>query len=664
MRRWVIHIVLIVSAASLVYFNTLQNSFHLDDFYRVVDNPEIQKLSPVWRHFVDPGTMSTLERITQYRPLLPLTLSLNYSIAENSLVGYHLGNLFFQIVASILVYFLCMQLLRYSSWRFEKDKRHFLALFVALLFAIHPVSGILVNYICARDLILMQVFLMASFLAYIRMRLAGSWAMTHNPSTLRKGFSPLGWITVLVLLAFSLLSKANAVVAPALVFLFEVTLEKERILSKEPWIRMLPFAAIILSYFLFTKLYLGSAGFSVVVSDGGTSTWGYALTQAKLHLFHYLRNFLWPFLIRQAPFVEPSNSFSDYRVLLGFVFIAASLVLAWRLWKTYPVLSFCILAYWILMIPASSFLPFHHLAVDYRPYASSPFLFLFVSLVIYKFVKPGYVVPVFLILIGYFAFSSIHLNKTWRTEETLWTHSVKHGGDSLAHLNLAMSLSDRNDPRVREHLEEALRLSPYYILAHMNLGLLLIDLGEGAEGLQHCQKAVELNPSRAQSHFWLSRAYSKLGRIQEAAEASAKAAQLNQRNLKYQYRAALDAQQLGHYLESLKYVQVIEKSQPDYEETLFLKGFALQMTGELRVAIDTYKTFLTWYPDHTQAQFNLGHALMTTGNYGEAIQHFDRTLLLKSDYLEVHLHLATCYEELGNSEEALKHLQIYRAGNH
>ena len=123
-------------------------------------------------------------------------------------------------------------------------------------------------------------------------------------------------------------------------------------------------------------------------------------------------------------------------------------------------------------------------------------------------------------------------------------------------------------------------------------------------------------------------------------------------------------QQLGHYLESLQYVQVIEQKQPDYEETLFLKGFALQMTGELRVAIDTYKTFLTWYPDHTQAQFNLGHALMTMGNYGKAIVHFKRTLQLKPDYTEVHLHLATCYEKLSNREEALKHLQIYRAGNH
>ena len=59
----------------------------------------------------------------------------------------------------------------------------------------------------------------------------------------------------------------------------------------------------------------------------------------------------------------------------------------------------------------------------------------------------------------------------WRTGETLWTHSVAHGGDALAHLNLAMSLPDRRDPRVKAHLEEAVRMEPAFVLANLNLGL-------------------------------------------------------------------------------------------------------------------------------------------------------------------------------------------------
>ena len=53
----------------------------------------------------------------------------------------------------------------------------------------------------------------------------------------------------------------------------------------------------------------------------------------------------------------------------------------------------------------------------------------------------------------YFAAASISLNGTWRTNATLWAHSVRYGGDEVAHLNLAMSFADRRDPRVRRNLE-------------------------------------------------------------------------------------------------------------------------------------------------------------------------------------------------------------------
>ena len=39
---------LIICAAVLVFGNTMQNTFALDDYYRVVDNPGIQTFWPPW----------------------------------------------------------------------------------------------------------------------------------------------------------------------------------------------------------------------------------------------------------------------------------------------------------------------------------------------------------------------------------------------------------------------------------------------------------------------------------------------------------------------------------------------------------------------------------------------------------------------------------------
>ncbi len=637
---------MITLAAALVYGNTPRNAFHLDDFYRVVQNPGIESVSPIWRHFVDPRTMSTLDRITQYRPLLPLTLSLNYALGGYDPAGYHLVNIFLQIVASILVYFLVLELLEYrSGWAAGDDRRSRLALLVSVLFAVNPVSGILVNYVSSRDLLLMQVFLVASLLAYLQMR--------------RKGDTPLRWAGVLVLLALSLLSKTNSAVAPLLVLAFELTAGRESPFSAAPWRRALPFAAVVAAYFLFTRFVLGFSDLAQV-TDPDTPAWTYAVTQVRLQVAHYLQNFVWPFPIRQSPLVQPSVTLIDPGVLLGLAFIVGTLVLAWRLRRSAPVISFCILASWALMIPESSLLPLYHLAVDYRPYPSSPFLFLAVGLALERR-TPALATPVLLAFAAYLGVASFFLNRTWRTDETLWTHSVRYGGDALAHMNLAMSLSDRTDPRVRANLEEALRLSPNFVLAHVNLGLLLIDLGQTQEGLEEVRRAVRLSPRWAQTHYWLARAYARLGRYQDAATASATAAELDPRNLSYQYQAAMDAQRVGNYEGALQRVAAVERIRPDYEETQFIKGFALQMMGRLDGAIPALQRFLASHPGHVQAEFDLGHALMTSKRCAEAVPHFEKVLALKPDYAAAHLHLSTCYGELGNAAAAAEHRSAYEA---
>ena len=189
-----LHIILLIVIPTGVFFNTLHNDFQLDDFYRVVDNPGIQTLSRPWRHFSDPGTMSTLPRITQYRPLLPLSLSINFAIHKYSLPGYHMVNLLFHIMAGVLIYFLCIDLLtHWAQNTYTKKARGAIAIVASLLFTIHPVGGILINYVCSRDLILMQMFLLASFLFYVRMR--------------RLGMSPLRWGFVLLFFLCSLVRK-------------------------------------------------------------------------------------------------------------------------------------------------------------------------------------------------------------------------------------------------------------------------------------------------------------------------------------------------------------------------------------------------------------------------------------------------------------------------
>ena len=518
---------------------------------------------------------------------------------------------------------------------------------MALIFGVHPVSGIPVNYICARDLLIMQCFLLASLLAYVRMR--------------RLGETPLRWAWVLLALALSLMAKTNAIVAPGLIVLFEFFVAKESLSSRKLWLRAAAFAGVIVAYLLYTQLGLGFSDFANVVGVQHGPRWEYPLTQLKLHLWEYMRNFFWPFMIRQGPHVEPARSLLEPAVLTGAIFIVWTVALAWQVRRSAPLLAFCILAYWTLMIPEASVLRLHHIAAYYRAYAPSPFFYLAMGLLLYKHLKPDLLARVFWLALVFYSGSSIYLNSTWRTDETLWSYSVKYGGEPVAHLNLGMS---KSDPHARKkHLEDALRLAPNYVIAHIDLGLVLIRLGETKEGLEHLERAVELEPNTARPHYWLSSAYATLGRKREAADESAEAARLDPRNLKYQLKAARNAQAIGDYEGSLGHLEAIGRYEPDYKNALFLKGFALQRTGELAGAIGAYRAFLTHKPDHCQAHFNLGFALMKTGQHPQAIEHLERVLSLKPDYDAAHLHLGTCYEKVGDERAAAKHRRIYEERN-
>ncbi|HKY60401.1 MAG TPA: tetratricopeptide repeat protein [Gemmatimonadota bacterium] len=630
-------LLLITGGCALVFANTLHNGFHLDDHYRILDNPEIRHVQPIGRHFLDPSTISgtrgisesRLHQLAQYRPLLPLSLSLNYAIGGYDVTGYHVVNVVLHGIAALLVYLLLLEALRAraparrTAFREARDPRP-IALFSALTFALHPVSGIPVNYILARDLLLMQVFLTGSLLQYLRMR--------------RRGWSPAGWAGCLALLVLALMSKSTAAAVPLVVLVFEGTLGRERWCSVLPWRRSAPFALAVVAFYAGVARLLDFSELARVQTQGAV-LWRYPLTQARVHVEHYLSNFVWPFPIRMAAWVDPAQGLLEPGVLGGLAVAALSLGFAWRVRRRMPAVAFGILAYSALMLPESSIVPLHHAAVHYRPYPASPFLFLAVAAFLIQILGPRRAMAVGCVAIAWFASNSVVLNRTWRTDETLWAHSVRHGAEPLGHMNFAMSLSDRRDPRVRQHLEEALRGSPNYILAHVNLGLLDLDEGRLEEGITRLERAAMLDPGQAEPHYWLAIAYTRLGRDAEAALASGRAAGIDPKNLRYLYKAGVDASAIGDHRAALELARRVTAIDPEFAETGFLEAYSLQMLGRLDEAIPVYRAFLESHPDHAQVRFNLGHAFMSIGNCEAAIPQLARSIELApnpsaSTYLE------------------------------
>ncbi len=516
---------------------------------------------------------------------------------------------------------------------------------VALVFAVHPVSGYPVNYVSGRDLLMMQFFLIASLYCYIQM--------------IKNGGNLIRWSGILILYLLALLSKQNALVMPVLILALEIIIMKQSFLEKAVWQRVLPFVMVAIGLMLFIKFFLG---FSDVDKLWGGSEWSsiwvYPLTQLKLHLFSYAANFLWPWGISASPYVKP-GSMSDPGVWIGFVFIITTLVMAYRLRKTMPLFSFCIFSYWILFAPSSSLVPLTHLQFDYRPYPSSIFLYLAIAILAFQFLPRKSAFVGFMIIMVYFSTSAILLNSIWKNEKSLWSHSIESGG-SLAHLNYAMAMQDLD--KREKHLRTALEMNPRYVLAKMNLGLTLIHSGKQKEGLNWVETAARERPNSGQTQFWLANAYRLTGDFPKALLASTQAAKLKPIK-QYLYEAGRQLILANRFEESISYLESVLNEDPEFKRTGYLLGFAYQKTGRNDEAIFAYESYLKNDKQDYQALFNLGYALMEADRCLESIESFNKTLDQNPEYLEVHLHLSTCHKKLGNRLQSDKHLKLWNTRN-
>jgi len=570
----------------LVFFGALDNEFHLDDLYRVDGNPEVEQLHPMGRHFVDAGTSSSLTRLHQYRPMLPLTLSINHAIAGHSLIGYHLGNLLAHIISVLLLYRLVRELTAGptglgSPW---------LAGGAALLWGVHPVSGVPINYICARDLALMQTFLLGSLLVYVRMR--------------RRGDSALGWAATLLLMALSCLSKTNAVALPLVVLAYEMCLGTGRPFALATWKRVLPFAAVSAGFFAWTRLGLGFSDLESLKTE--RESLEYALTQLSVHVGHYLRNVVWPFEMRPLPYIELVTSPTDTMALIGAAVVLGSLYLAWRLRHAAPVASFGILAYWLMFAPTSSVLPFRYLATDYRAYSSLAFLFVVGGVL---FARSGRIAGALAVaLLGWFGWASHLQNGVWQDEISLWSQSVKYGAEETAHLNLGRAYRGVDDVLAREHLEKAIELEPTFVLAFINLGLLDIAEGHAETGLARVKRATEFRPEWPDAWHWYARALQDVGKFGEGADTSVHALKLDPSNIELMYFAAFHLMRADRFAESLGIVDRLLKLRPDYLDSRFIRAWNLHNLNRLQEAVDEYRLYLQDHED-VQAEKNLEIAL-------------------------------------------------------
>ena len=155
--QWVLACAAAIALVLAAYANSLDNSFHFDDSHVIETNAFLRSLDNVPRFFTDAHTFSSLPQNATYRPLVTLSLALDWAAGNGSYRSFHITQIaLLLILGAMLVAFFTPIV---GRWK---------ALFAATLFCVHTANTETMNLISARSELLSTIGLLGSFLLFQR----------------------------------------------------------------------------------------------------------------------------------------------------------------------------------------------------------------------------------------------------------------------------------------------------------------------------------------------------------------------------------------------------------------------------------------------------------------------------------------------------------------
>ncbi|NTW65986.1 MAG: hypothetical protein HGB21_06710 [Nitrospirae bacterium] len=303
------------------------------------------------------------------RPVVNLSIMLNYQLNGMNVVGYHIFNIATHILNSIMVYFLVLGTLTLPQFldRYQ-GKAKWMALFCALLFGVHPIQTESVTYIISRSELLATFFYLAAFLLLIR------GARSRNF---------LYAIGVMIASVLAVSSKEWAVTLPALLvlydFLFLAEGKVKQVLSRWYYyvLAALTWILVIQKLNLFATGGTAGVGFNIVSTTGVTAK-SYLYTSFNV-IWTYIRLLFLPInqnLDYDYPIAKTLFELPTILSLAGHLMIIAAAVWLYRT-KKWTLIPFGVAWFYIGLSPVQSFVPVVDVIFEHRLYMPSIGFFLF-----------------------------------------------------------------------------------------------------------------------------------------------------------------------------------------------------------------------------------------------------------------------------------------------
>ncbi len=617
---------LIALATFVAYRNTFTAPFVFDDERAVVENQTIRQWSTALFPPDDNGSG------VRGRPLINLSLALNYAVGGLDVRGYHALNLLLHLAAALTLYGIARRTLRRPRLvaRFGEAAER-LALAIAMIWAVHPLLTESVTCVVQRTESLAGLWYLLTLYGFVR---------ATEPGGSKRWL--VGSVAACLL---GVTAKEILATAPLVVLLYDCTFvsgspgaawRQRRGYYLALWAAWLPLAALV----------LGAEGRGGTVGFGaGVLWWQYALRQSEA-VVAYLGLSAWPHplvLDYGVDVVERVGAVWPQLVLLA----GAGVAMLWALWRRRPA-GFLGACFFAILAPSSSVVPLAtQTMAEHRMYL--PLAALVAGAVAAGYAALGRRI-VLLLALGAVALAAgtMARNETYRTGLSIWSDTVRHRpGNARAHCDLAVELLELDRlPEAERELRAALQLAPDYADALANLGKLLVLSGRPAEAVPLLERVLAVRPDYFLAQRSLGAGLDKLGRPADAIAPYAAAARLQPDSALAHFDLGNALVELRRLPEAVGPLETAVRLRPQSASMRAVLAGTLAALGRTAEATAAFETALRLDPNVPDAHFNFGVLCFKLGDFAGAEQQWKRTLELNPDYAEARANL----ERLRESE--------------
>jgi hypothetical protein len=509
-------VVLALVLAAVSYINTLGFAFVYDDLPQLVSNPRVHSWEHAPRLFVEQVWNQSLLQGTgnYYRPIFELWLLIQYSLFGLHPWAYHLVNVLLHMAVVGMAYLLFRRL--------TGDR--LTASMGTVIFAVHPTHIESVAWISGVTDPLCALFVLGSFLAYMRARDAGSSTGDR-----------IAWqVAALALYALAMMSKETAIVVPALLVAYEWLLARQDSLAARVR-RVTPFVVITGAYLLVRHWVL--FGF---MHPEAYSLKSILLTLPRV-LWFYTHQLVWPVglsVFYDTPFVDRPGLWDFYLPIVGVAVLAVAV--GWLAKQSRPA---AFGAGWMLAMLAPAivgmyvFIP-EELVHDRYLYLPSIGFALMAAVALRRlsskgelFGGPRLPVAATLALGGILAAGTAAQNIYWTNDLLLYARGMSVAPRNMDAINLlANEMFKRKNPNSALALyHHSLEIKPNQWRTHFALGITLYELSDYQQATKELEAGISLAPKNSEQYIFLGLSQLSLSNYARAEQEFRRAKQLNPR---------------------------------------------------------------------------------------------------------------------------------------